>query len=282
MNHPIQVTNKNVITNYIIIAAYKIIIKNIYFTIIDKQGNLTSHVYYLNGFNKSENKLLISNSNVTKEMFNFLDSEAYNIGQIQIFENYQLNITNIIIINTKYIYNYCKELTNERDILKTIYYYEQNSINSQILRYEYVLCDYTLEHEKYLLLNINEFNNNNYYTSNDINNNNVFGSLILDKDHKKYYNTWNSYNKRIFKNNELGNINQLTIKILDQEGTLLTNSSEEIIDKYLPNDNLYSKYNTLDYSSPYIYFRHPLYINFQLTLIFELGVYETEIGKISK
>jgi hypothetical protein len=80
MNHPIQVTNKNVITNYIIIAAYKIIIKNIYFTIIDKQGNLTSHVYYLNGFNKSENKLLISNSNVTKEMFNFLDSEAYNIG----------------------------------------------------------------------------------------------------------------------------------------------------------------------------------------------------------
>jgi len=109
-----------------------------------------------------------------------------------------------------------------------------------------------LENEKYLLINIDEINNNEYFSSYQ---NNITSYSILRVNSEelsdKQFRTWFLESNKYFKNNDLGNITSLTFKILDSNGNLLFNSlNNSHIDPNIDINRKYdNKYENFNYAS---------------------------------
>ncbi len=268
--------------SYMIINAYKIIYDRIEFTLTYNfvTYNLT---FIFNNFNSSKSYVIENNNYISTEIFNYLKSKLYNINSIKTFNNITITITNIINnYNTIYIYNFCKKLANINYLLNKIYYYEYNTLEDTTIRKEFILNQLKLENEKYLLIHIDEINNNEYFSSYQ---NNISSYSILrvngEELSDKQFRTWYLESNKYFKNNDLGNITSLTFKILDSNGNLLFNSiNNSHIDTYIDINKKYdNKYENFNYASQYVNFRHPYYYYFQITLILEIGNYEIELNK---
>ena len=271
-----------IIDNYIIINAYKIVYDKIEFS-ITVNSNTQNLIFIYNNYDKNKSYMLQNNNYISNEIFNYLKSKSYNIGSSKIFGNITLTITNIINnYNSVYMYNFCKKLPNNNNILTKIYYYEHNVLDNIYIRKELSLNQLKLDYEKYLLIHIDEIYNNEYYSSYQ---NNITSYSILrvegDEVSDKQFRTWNLESNKNFKNNDLGNITSLTFKILDSNGKLLLNSlNNSHIDLYIDINKKYdNKYENFNYASQYVNFRHPLYYYFQITLILEIGNYEIELNK---
>ena len=271
-----------IIDNYIIINAYKIVYDKIEFS-ITVNSNTQNLIFIYNNYDKNKSYMLQNNNYISNEIFNYLKSKSYNIGSSKIFGNITLTITNIINnYNSVYMYNFCKKLPNNNNILTKIYYYEHNVLDNIYIRKELSLNQLKLDYEKYLLIHIDEIYNNEYYSSYQ---NNITSYSILrvegDEVSDKQFRTWNLESNKNFKNNDLGNITSLTFKILDSNGNLLLNSlNNSHIDLYIDINKKYdNKYENFNYASQYVNFRHPLYYYFQITLILEIGNYEIELNK---
>ena len=271
-----------IIDNYVIINARKIIIDKIEFTLT--VGNISYNLIFIyNNFDKNKSYMLQNNNYISNEIFNYLKSKSYNITSSKTFGNITLTIDNITnSYNIIYMYNFCKKLPNNNNILTKIYYYESNQNDNIIIRKEFSLNQLKLDYEKYLLIHIDEIYNNEYYSSYQ---NNISSYSLLrvegDEVSDKQFRTWNLESNKNFKNNDLGNITSLTFKILDSNGNLLLNSlNNSHIDLYIDTNIKYdNKYEIFNYASQYVNFRHPLYYYFQITLILEIGNYEIELNK---
>lgn len=83
----------------------------------------------------------------------------------------------------------------------------------------------------------------------------------------------------------LGQINQMTISILNSNGNLIKNSKENYTDLNISKSKTCTcttdsnGYFIRNYSCVCTYFRHPFYQKFQNTLIFRIGVIEPNIDK---
>lgn len=135
-----------------------------------------------------------------------------------------------------------------------------------------------LSTDRYIMLNIDEITDN---TQNSTSGKNQYNYLYPDYITTNYFYGDNHYVDKIFKNTKLGIIKNLTITMSDSFGNLInggtymdtTNSTTDSVST-TDVQNVSTVYN-----DSITYIRHPYYRNFQLTLMFKIGCYETEIDK---
>ena len=154
--------------------------------------------------------------------------------------------------------------------------YEFNTqLNSAggILDFYYFLTK-TLDSDRYLMLNIEEINDNNVNSTNAFLRD-AFCLLSPDTYGELHYYASTNYQDKIYKMSNLGNINRLTLTLKDSYGKQLEMPN---LDYHINTDKICNCAGT-DYGCPCTYIRHPYYKWLQVQYMIKLGVVETEIDK---
>ena len=158
----------------------------------------------------------------------------------------------------------------------------KNSSNF-IYYHHFFLDNYSLEQEKFLLLYIDEITDNKKLSSN-YNIEKAFSILYPDYTNSEYYYLDTRFVEKTYKFSELGNIDNLTIKICNSQGVQL-NINQSALDNNIKTlnscyciDILTKTYNK-KYNCCCCYFRHPYFLKNQNNLLFKIGVVETDIDK---
>lgn len=176
------------------------------------------------------------------------------------------------------IYEFVFSFTNIANPIGTATFIE----NNYIARYK--LQTYSLANDKYTLLYIDEFQNTNENSTNDIIGKS-FSVMFPDGCNSDVLYTTSGFIDKMFKFALLGEINQMTVRILDSNGNQLKNSKEDYIDYNINSDKNCSCYTDTNgyfirnYACSCTYFRHPYYQKFQNTLMFRIGIIEPDIDK---
>ena len=151
--------------------------------------------------------------------------------------------------------------------------------------YDYKLNPASLETEKYTLLNIDEFSDINDVATNQIINRS-FSIMFPDYVNGDNFYTDTHFVDKIFKFSDLGNITSFTISMTNYLGNLFKNCiNNSWIDSNIntpatcicTTDN--NGFVVRNYGCACTYMRHPLYMKFQNTLMFKIGVVEVDIDK---
>ena len=135
-----------------------------------------------------------------------------------------------------------------------------------------------LSKDRYLMINLDEITDN---TQNSTSGKNQYNYLYPDYITDNYFYGDNHFVDKIFKNAKLGIIQNLTITLSDSFGSLIQGGKyidtvDSTTDAISTTDTITS---TTVYNDSLTYIRHPYYRNFQLSLMFKVGCYETEIDK---
>jgi len=135
-----------------------------------------------------------------------------------------------------------------------------------------------LSKDRYTMINLDEITDN---TQNSTSGKNQYNYLYPDYVTDKYFYGDNHFVDKIFKNAKLGEIKNLTITLSDSfANPIISGQHIDIVDS--TKDTLSTTDNpsaTTVYNDSVSYIRHPYYRDFQLTLMFKIGVYETDIDK---
>ena len=214
----------------------------------------------------SDNEILLSTVWKPNETL-ILTSSGDLSGNFAIIEDYTDNSNRII-----------KFVNTNIPIIKT---YE---LNNSIL-YEFTLLNDSLENEKYLLLNIDEYTNTNEMSTNQPMSKS-FSILFPDYVNGDFFYVNTHCVDKIFRFADLGNIKVMSINIQNYEGILYKNQQNNtFIDSHA---NTYNKCictndtngnKIINYTCCCSYLRHPNYAKFQNTLVFKIGVIENDIDK---
>ena len=154
-----------------------------------------------------------------------------------------------------------------------------NGTSAQTISKRYIVnTTADLSTDRYLMINIDEITDN---TQNSTNGKNQYNYLYPDYITTNYFYGDNHFVDKIFKNAKLGTIQTLTITLSDSFGNLI--SGGNYIDTTNSTTDMVSTTSTPGVTTVYndsiSYVRHPYYRPFQLTLMFKVGCYETEIDK---
>jgi hypothetical protein len=150
--------------------------------------------------------------------------------------------------------------------------------------YEYSLQTFNLMENKYNLLYVDEFSFANEYSTNEAVKKS-FSIMFPDCKNNNVYYTTSKFEDKVYKFNNLGNINKMTISIHDPTGLQIKNSFENYLDLEVPQNKTCTcgtdnnGYFVRDYRCACSYFRHPYYHHFQNTLVFKIQAYEINIDK---
>jgi hypothetical protein len=138
----------------------------------------------------------------------------------------------------------------------------------------YYFSSKTLDADRYIMLNIEEINDNNVNSTNSALRD-AFCLLSPDSYGEMHYYASTNYQDKIYKMSNLGNINRLTLTLKDSYGNqlLMPNMDFHI------NTNKTCSCDGTDYGCPCTYIRHPYYKWSQVQYMIKLGVVETEIDK---
>ena len=128
------------------------------------------------------------------------------------------------------------------------------------------------------MVNLDEITDN---TQNSTSGKSQYNYLYPDYITDKYFYGDNHFVDKIFKNAKLGEIKTLTITMSDSFGNQIKGG------KYIDTvSSTKDKVSTTDeiteetvYNDSVSYIRHPYYRDFQITLMFKVGCYETDIDK---
>lgn len=214
------------------------------------------------------NNLINDFDNITNNKIynNFIIPEQNSTNNIIIIDKYKK--TNNIIVFSKLLDKYtnmeeCWEIEFNTDLLKINYYY---------------LSNYKIENDKYLLLNLKEINNNyNYSTNKDIQNS--FGILLPNLINGDFFYLDTDLIEKIYKYSDLGNIEQLTINILNSRGITIDINKESIDNNVTTSKKCICNSEIRYYNCSCTYFRHILYHKFQSLVLFKIGYIEPDIDK---
>ena len=193
---------------------------------------------------------------------------------IVIINKYLCNGNKIIVFTNKLKeYNAC--MINCWEIIK--------DSNNNVCVYHYYLSNLSLEFEKFLLIYIDEITDPYCHSTNQ-SINRAFGLMFPNFVSGDYYYLDTKYVEKVYKYSSLGNINQMTIRIMNSNGIpiklnkeaidLNTSSSNKCICK---KDNLGNIVRI--YSCACTYMRHPYYVKFQNTLVFKISYADPDIDK---
>jgi len=138
----------------------------------------------------------------------------------------------------------------------------------------YYFSSKTLDSDRYLMLNIEEINDNNVNSTNSYLRD-AFCLLSPDSYGELHYYASTNYQDKIYKMSNLGNINRLTLTLKDSYGKQLEMPN---LDYHINTDKTCNCEGT-DYGCPCTYIRHPYYKWLQVQYMIKLGVVETEIDK---
>ena len=132
----------------------------------------------------------------------------------------------------------------------------------------------SLDADRYVMLNIEEINDNNVNSTN-AKLRDAFCLLSPDSYGELHYYASTNYQDKIYKMSNLGNINRLTLTLQDSYGNQLQ----------MPHLDFHANFDKtcscdgVDYDCPCTYIRHPYYKWLQVQYMIKLGVVETEIDK---
>ena len=138
----------------------------------------------------------------------------------------------------------------------------------------YYFSTKTLDSDRYLMLNIEEINDNNVNSTN-ASLRDAFCLLSPDNYGELHYYASTNYQDKIYKMSNLGNINRLTLTLKDSYGKQLEMPN---LDYHINTDKTCTCDGT-NYGCPCTYIRHPYYKWLQVQYMIKLGVVETEIDK---
>ena len=138
----------------------------------------------------------------------------------------------------------------------------------------YYFSSKTLDSDRYLMLNIEEINDNNVNSTN-ASLRDAFCLLSPDSYGELHYYASTNYQDKIYKMSNLGNINRLTLTLKDSYGKQL---EMPYLDYNINTDKTCTCDGT-NYGCPCTYIRHPYYKWLQVQYMIKLGVVETEIDK---
>lgn len=138
----------------------------------------------------------------------------------------------------------------------------------------YYFSTKTLDTDRYLMLNIEEINDNNVNSTN-ASLRDAFCLLSPDSYGELHYYASTNYQDKIYKMSNLGNINRLTLTLKDSYGKQLEMPN---LDYHINTDKT-CNCDGIDYGCPCTYIRHPYYKWLQVQYMIKLGVVETEIDK---
>jgi len=154
--------------------------------------------------------------------------------------------------------------------------YEFNTtLNSSVgLLDFYYFSTKSLDTDRYIMLNIEEINDNNVNSTNSALRD-AFCLLSPDSFGELHYYASTNYQDKIYKMSSLGNINRLTLTLKDSYGNQLQMPH---LDFHI-NTGKSCNCNGTDYACPCTYIRHPYYKWLQVQYMIKLGVVETDIDK---
>ena len=138
----------------------------------------------------------------------------------------------------------------------------------------YYFSSKSLDTDRYIMLNIEEINDNNVNSTNSALRD-AFCLLSPDSYGEMHYYASNNYQDKIYKMSNLGNINRLTLTLKDSYGNQLLMPN---LDFHIDTEKSCNCDGT-DYGCPCTYIRHPYYKWTQVQYMIKLGVVETEIDK---
>jgi hypothetical protein len=138
----------------------------------------------------------------------------------------------------------------------------------------YYFSTKSLDTDRYIMLNIEEINDNNVNSTNSALRD-AFCLLSPDSYGELHYYASTNYQDKIYKMSNLGNINRLTLTLKDSYGNQLLMPH---LDFHI-NTGKTCNCDGTDYGCPCTYIRHPYYKWLQVQYMIKLGVVETEIDK---
>jgi hypothetical protein len=180
---------------------------------------------------------------------------------------FTLNTITPISIIVKFMVN--NSITTRR----TYEYTTKLNTNTGVLDFYYFLSK-TLDSDRYIMLNIEEINDNNVNSTNSALRD-AFCLLNPDSYGELHYYASTNYQDKIYRMSNLGNINRLTLTLKDSYGNQLLMPN---LDFHINTGKTCSCDGT-DYGCPCTYIRHPYYKWLQVQYMIKLGVVETEIDK---
>lgn len=233
--------------------------------------------YYLRKKKKNNNNILIENL-IKNNILPDDNTYVYDISGNKIF----VIIYSIILSDGKKIINYTNFNSNHKYDLV----YETIYDNSIIITYQYDFENLSIFNDKYTLLYLNDINDVNKYSTND-KVASAFSVLYSNQigNESIYTDTLNV--KKIYNTSNLGNLSKFLIKFANSYGKDLTintkaldynvkNINNKICSCTIDNETGNIK---KDYKCICSYIRHPRYIEYQIDLMFRIGIYETEFDK---
>ena len=232
-----------------------------------------------------------------KECKHKINFNLNNTAHTDVINNIFNNIDNINITSTTILYNignwilinvsnnkfkFCEENLNFNDTINTTFEFMYDNLTLRA----YTLQDYSLENDRYFLLDINELNDSQYEYSTDQKIENCFTMLYNDYSFGDYFYLETYYHK-IYTQSNLGNISKMSIQLKNIYGNDIIPSIlyDKIIDydittpkdKCICNINLETGELIRNYSCCHSYLRHPGYEKIQNNLLFKVGVLEGTI-----
>jgi hypothetical protein len=153
-------------------------------------------------------------------------------------------------------------------------------VNDITFKTDRYITDYTkdLSKDRYLIITIDEITEN---TQNSTGGKSAYNYLYPDYITDNYFYGDNHFVDKIFKNAKLGTIKNLTIAFYDSNNRQIVGG--KFIDTISSTPNAESPEDNITADTTYNdcinYIRHPQYRNFQISLMFKVGCYETEIDK---
>ena len=140
--------------------------------------------------------------------------------------------------------------------------------------------DYSLNQERFILLNLSEVNDINRHATNSkvASSFSILYPTIITKD---FFHGDPDDLVKTYKNSNLGNLKFMTISYCDSFGKPLTVNH---LNKHIKTSNCYCRVDNdgneiINYQCPCTYIRHPLYYKIQTHTAFRVGILENDIGK---
>lgn len=180
---------------------------------------------------------------------------------------FTLNTITPISITVKFMVN--NSITTRR----TYEFNTELNSNAGLLDF-YYFSTKSLDTDRYIMLNIEEINDNNVNSTNSALRD-AFCLLSPDSYGELHYYASTNYQDKIYKMSNLGNINRLTLSLKDSYGNQLIMPNLDFNISTGKSCNC----DGTDYGCPCTYIRHPFYKWLQVQYMLKLGVVETEIDK---
>jgi hypothetical protein len=229
-----------------------------------KKIQIVNNPIFVNLFNNFNN--VHPNSQILDELTTYVIITTYIDGPLRII------VYTLLLPEMSDFMTVCWEITYDTS-------------NDTYTTYQFNLTTLSLEYDKFLLVFIDEISNAYGHSTNEFIDN-AFGVVMPNFVNQDYYYLDTKLVEKIYRYSDLGNIDQITLRITNSKGVPITLNKNAIdtrvktkdVRKCICSKDSNGNY-VRNYSCACTYMRHPLYVKFQNNILFKLGFIEPDIDK---